>query len=88
MHQGTIYSKGTYWVFVLVSVKPGVYNTTKQILEQTTVHSRFKCENTDVQTSAKNTWKIMANPCAVIIPWRAPTKTVFWGSSLGAAHFT
>ena len=33
MH-GTVHFKRTYGVFVLVSVKPGVYNTTKQILEQ------------------------------------------------------
>ena len=42
MHQGTIYSKGTYWVFVLVSVKPSIHNTTKQILKQE--YLRFKCE--------------------------------------------
>merc|ERR1719209_297644 len=39
-------------------------------------------------TPPNRPWKIIANPCAVIIPWRALTKTVFWGSSLGAAHFT
>ena len=42
MHQGMIYSKGTYWVFVLVSVKPSIHNTTKQILKQE--YLRFKCE--------------------------------------------
>ena len=73
MH-GTVHFKRTYGVFVLVSVKPGVYNTTKQILEQRLQYIQDSNARTlkypmyIVQTSAKNTWKIMANPCAVIIP--------------------
>ena len=39
---------------------------------------RFKNRGKD-QGKANQTWKIIASPCAVIIPWRAPTKTVFWG---------
>merc|ERR1711970_469587 len=28
-------------------------------------------------TPPNRSWKIIASPCAIIIPWRAPTKTVF-----------
>ena len=75
----------TYGVLILVGVQACVDNTTKQILTQSFNwhdHVNQKCKE------MVWTWKIMASPCAVIIPWRAPTKTVFWGSSLGAAHFT
>ena len=41
IYYGTVYFKRTYGVFVLVSVKPSVYNTTKQILEQRVQCSRY-----------------------------------------------
>merc|ERR1719470_387893 len=39
-------------------------------------------------TPPNRSWKIIANPWAVIIPCSAPTNTVFCGSRRGDAHVT